>query len=213
MFSWPNLTLYLSFQVRNFSAVTCATPPSLQRAAWKCTCASIQAPSPSNVPSVNSASEHQDTAKPTSSVTSVQTATAASPSGLPCWLVRPVRTQGQLRVRGSSRVIQRLFNLWVCYKQPTLTPAFTSLPTKSWQGSLTRICCSRGWWDRPSCRPRCQVGIMNLLIHVYSKKQKLLSDMHWTRPDNFQRDDMWECKCQYQLLRTFSRVFPASPAL
>lgn len=116
-FDWLHLTAYLSVQVRNCSAVTCATPPSQRRAAWRCTCASTLAPSPSNVPSVNSASELQATAKRTSSATCGRAATETSPSVPPRPLVRPVRVKtrapGRLwhLVRASSWRLRRAFNL------------------------------------------------------------------------------------------------------
>lgn len=150
IFSLPHITSSLFLiQVRSFSAVICATPPSLQRGAWRCTCASTLAPSPSSVPSANSASELRVTAKHTSSVTSVQTATAANPSVLPRPPVRPDRVKTQrlgrvwLQVRGSSQLDQRLFSLWGCCKHPALTPAFTSQLIRFSQGSLTRIYCSQ----------------------------------------------------------------------
>lgn len=156
-------SLFLSLQVKSCSAVTCATPLSPLKAAWRCTCASTLALSPLNAPSASFASEPPAIAKHTFNSTSGQTASEANPSVPPRPLVRPVRVRTQAWCRGwrptrsSSQQRRKAFNLLVSCQQRTLTPTFTSRPTQCWQDSLTRVCCSQVWWDRPSCLPPCQV--------------------------------------------------------
>lgn len=186
-------SVVLCLQVRNCSAVTCATPPSPQRAAWRSTCASTPAPSLSNAPSASFASEPRATVKPTSSVTFAQTATAAKASApLPLWVIQDtVRTRPLGRmgppVRASNQPLRNHFNLWVCYRPPALIPTFTSQPIRFWLGSLTRTCCSRALWVRLSCLPLCQVGVVEVIWTMNAPYKQYEVKESWLYPLQFSR--------------------------